>query len=192
MSAADRQKWDAKYAAAETAPREPSAVLVDLAEYLPSRGLALDVAGGAGRNAIWLAKRGLDVTIADVSPIGLAVARERAAAEQVAIETMEIDLEQAPLPRGPFDLILSVCCLWRSLYAQFPASLAPGGLLAVIQPTKKNLERNDKPPVDYLLEEGELSRLAVGLEIVDFREGWMADGRHDAVLIARKPQAHVV
>ena len=192
MSAADRQKWNSKYAVAATAPREPSAVMVSLAEYLPARGRALDVAGGAGRNAIWLAKRGLDVTIADVSPIGLAVARERAAAEQVAIETMEIDLEQTPLPRGPYDVILSVCYLWRPLFAQYPASLAPGGVLAVIQPTKKNLERNEKPPVDYLLEEGELPRLAEGLENIHFREGWMADGRHDAVLIARKPQPHVV
>jgi tellurite methyltransferase len=192
MSAADRQKWDAKYAAAETAPREPSAVLVGLAEYLPSQGRALDIAGGAGRNAIWLAKRGLDVTIADVSPIGLALARERADAVQVIIETIEIDLEQCPLPRGPYDVILSVCYLWRSLFAQYPGSLAPGGVLVVIQPTKKNLERNDKPPVDYLLEEGELPRLAVGLEVVHFVEGWMADGRHDAVLIARKPQPHVV
>jgi len=192
MSAADRQKWDSKYSAADAAPREPSAVLISLADYLPSRGRALDVAGGAGRNGIWLANRGLDVTIADVSPVGLAVARERAAAAKLTIETMEIDLEQSPLPRGPYDVILSVCYLWRPLFAQIPGSLVSGGVLVVIQPTKKNLERNDKPPVDYLLDEGELLRLAVGLEIVHFREGWMADGRHDAVLIARKPQPHVV
>ena len=74
----DRQKWDAKYAAAEEIPREPSAVLRSLEKLLPRCGRALDVAGGAGRNAIWLAKRGLDVTIADVSPRGLALACERA------------------------------------------------------------------------------------------------------------------
>jgi SAM-dependent methyltransferase len=192
MSAFDRQKWDAKYAAAETAPREPSAVLLGLAQYLPFRGHALDVAGGAGRNAIWLAKRGLSVTITDVSPVGLALARQSAAVEQVIIDTIETDLEQSPLPNGPYDLILSVCYLWRPLFAQFPASLAPGGVLAVIQPTKKNLERNDKPPVDYLLDQGELPCLAADLEIIHFREDWLADGRHDAVLIAQKPQPHVV
>src|SRR5690349_3730597 len=116
MPATDREKWDAKYAAADSAPREPSAVLLTLDAYLPTRGRALDIAGGAGRNAIWLAQRGLDVTIADVSPVGLALARQRAAAEHVTIETIEIDLEQSHLPQGPFDLILSVCYLWRPLF----------------------------------------------------------------------------
>ena len=55
MSEADRTKWDSKYADAAAVPRQPSAVLVRLAEYLPAKGIALDVAGGGGRNAIWLA-----------------------------------------------------------------------------------------------------------------------------------------
>jgi len=190
MPAADRQKWNAKYAAADSAPREPSAVLLSLDAYLPTHGRALDIAGGAGRNAIWLAKRGLDVTIADVSPVGLALARQRAAAEQVSIETIETDLEHSPLPRGPFELILSICYLWRPLFAQFPASLAPGRILAVIQPTIKNLERNEKPPAAFLLQAGELRTLADGLQIIHYSEDWSADGRHDAVLVAQKRTSH--
>src|SRR4029450_9992686 len=140
MSLADRQKWDAKYAAADAAPREPSAVLVGLADYLPEHGRALEIAGGAGRNAIWLAQRGLDVTIADISPIGLGVAGERAAAAGVRITTIAIDLERDALPAGAFDLVVSVCYLWRPLFAEIPRLLAPGGRLVVIQPTKRNLE----------------------------------------------------
>jgi tellurite methyltransferase len=188
MSLADRQKWDAKYAAAETAPREPSAVLVSLADYLPTHGRALETAGGAGRNAIWLAQRGLEVTIADISPVGLALAEERAAAARVRITTIAIDLERDALPAGPFDLVVSVCYLWRPLFAEIPRLLGPGGRLVVIQPTKRNLERNDKPPAAFLLDEGELPRLNGGLEIVRYYEGWLADGRHDAVLVARKAQ----
>ena len=67
MSQADRQKWNDKYAAGFPMPREPAAVLVGLDRFLPRRGRALDVAGGAGRHGIWLAQRGLDVTIADIS-----------------------------------------------------------------------------------------------------------------------------
>jgi len=190
MPAADRQKWDAKYASNEAAWREPSAVLLGLADYLPSQGRALDIAGGAGRNTIWLAQRGLTVTIADVSPVGLTAARQRAAAAGVKIETIEIDLEQNPLPPGPFDLILSVCYLWRPLFEQIPSSLAPGGMLAVIQPTIKNLERNEKPPAAFLLQPGELRKLAGALEIVHYTEEWSADDRHDAVLIAHKRTFH--
>jgi SAM-dependent methyltransferase len=186
MSDFDRQKWNAKYAAGEQSPREPSAVLVGLANFLPSRGRAIDVAGGTGRHGIWLASRGLEVTIADISPVGLAVARDRAAEAGVRINTLEIDLEQSPLPAGPWDLIVSVCYLWRPLFAVYPEVLAPGGILAVIQPTLKNLRRHEKPPAPFLLAENELPSLATGLEIVHYQEGWLADARHDACLVARK------
>jgi tellurite methyltransferase len=189
MPAFDRQKWDAKYAAQSEAPHDPSAVLVGLDQYLPRSGRAIDIAGGAGRNAIWLAQRGLDVTIADISPVGLALARQRSAATGLNIRTLEIDLETAPFPAGPWDLILSVCYLHRPLFALYPLALAPGGVLAVIQPTKKNLERLDKPPAAYLLDEGELPHLIKGLEIIQYQEGWLADNRHDAVIIAQKSRA---
>jgi tellurite methyltransferase len=186
MSAADRQKWNAKYADGHFAPQQPSAVLVGLGHLLPPSGSALDVAGGGGRHAIWLAQRGFDVTLADISSAGLATARQRAAAAGVSINTVEVDLEQKTLPAGPFDLIASVCYLCRSLFPQLKQSLAAGGTLIVIQPTTKNLERNDKPPAPYLFGEGELRTLASGLDIVHYAENWSADNRHDAVLVARK------
>ncbi|HMC12402.1 MAG TPA: class I SAM-dependent methyltransferase [Pirellulaceae bacterium] len=185
MSLFDRQKWDAKYAA-EDVPREPSAVLQGLAPLLPMKGKALDIAGGAGRNAIWLAQRGLNVTIADVSPRGLEIASERAKEAAVRITPLPADLEKGPFPAGPWDLILSVCYLWRPLFAIYPQVLAPGGLLVVIQPTKKNLDRHPKPPAGFLLNDGELPGLVSGLEILHYAEGWQADGRHDAVVVARK------
>jgi hypothetical protein len=185
MSDFDRTKWNAKYADADFAPREPSAGLVALDRFLPRRGRALEVAGGAGRHAIWLARRGLDVTIADISAVGLAQARERAAAAGLVIRALETALQEAPFPAGPWDLIVSVCFLWRPIYAAYPAALSPGGLLVVIQPTKKNLERHDKPPADFLLDDGELPRLVQGLEVLHYEEGWLADDRHDAVLVAR-------
>jgi len=190
MSDADRQKWDTKYAVADAAQREPSAVLLGLSPMLPSRGHALDVAGGGGRHSIWLAQRGMSVTLADISAAGLAVARQRAMAAGVSIETVEIDLECDPFPSGPFDLIVSVCYLCRALVPHFRQTLAPGGTLVVIQPTTRNLERNEKPPAAYLLNEGELKTLAGDLEIVHYAEGWSADGRHDAVLVARKSMSH--
>lgn len=191
MSAADREKWDAKYTGPEVAPAKPSLVLVQLAQFLPTRGRALDIAGGAGRNAIWLVGRGLDVTIADISGVGLAVARERAAAANVKIETVEMDLEEQ-LPPGSFDLILSNCYHCSDLFPRFAKILADHGRLVVIQPTKRNLERHEKPPAAFLFEEGELRKLAAGLEILHYEEDWSADDRHDAVLVAKKRATSVV
>jgi tellurite methyltransferase len=186
MSDFDRQKWDAKYTA-EEAPREPSHGLVALDRFVPKSGKALDIACGAARHGIWLARRGLDVTAADISAVALKLALGRAAERGVMITPLEIDLEQEPFPAGPWDLIVSACYLQRSIFAAYPTALAPGGTLVVIQPTKRNLERHAKPPFDFLLEEGELPRLVGGLEILHYEEGWSADDRHDAVIVARRP-----
>jgi tellurite methyltransferase len=186
MSDADRQKWDARYAQPAAAPRDPEPFLLELDHLLPRSGRALDVAGGAGRNAIWLARRGLDVTLVDISAVGLDHARKAAAEAGVSIEAISADLDVDPLPEGPWNLI--VCChfLWRPLFTQFPGLLADAGLLVVVHPTRKNLERNASPSERFLLEEGELRRLADGLIIVQYDESWRTSGRHEARLVARR------
>jgi methylase of polypeptide subunit release factors len=85
VSERDREKWDQKYTERGRATRETSAFLQSLDAVLPRSGRALDVGGGSGRHAIWLAGRGLDVTIADVSEVGLKLARDDAAAAGVAL-----------------------------------------------------------------------------------------------------------
>ncbi len=190
MSDDDRRKWDARWSerrAAEPGAGEPSALVTELDPLLPRRGRALDLAGGAGRHAIWLARRGLDVLLADVSPVGLAIAADAAASSGVTLATLAIDLEQAPPPTGPFDLVLVFHYLDRELYRRLPATLAPGGLLVVVHPTRKNLERHPKPSARFLLEEGELPALVQGLETVRYEEGWLGEGRHEARLVARRP-----
>jgi tellurite methyltransferase len=189
MTSSSRDKWNARYQARRPEVETPSEVLRQLDPYLPRAGRALDVAGGAGRNAIWLARRGLDVTLCDISPVGLQLATRRAEAAGVALKTREIDLENEDFPGGPWDLIVSVLYLWRPLLRKSVEQLAPGGVLAVIQPTRANLQRHPKPPLEYLLAEGELAALAEPLAILHYSEGWQVDGRHDAVLVARKPGA---
>ncbi len=183
----DREKWNAKYSQREFAVCEPSPLLVELDDLLPRYGRALDIAGGAGRHAIWLAQRGLDVTIADISEMGLKCACSRAADAGVSIRTLLVDLETEPFPQGPWDLIVSVCYLWRPLFRTFPAALKPGGILVVVQPTRGNLSRHEKPPAQYLLDDGELPNLVEGLEIVRYHEGWLDGQHHEARLVAWRP-----
>jgi SAM-dependent methyltransferase len=185
MSDADRAKWDERYRSKGPESSEPLAFLTSLE--LPEPGRALDVAGGAGRNAIWLARRGWQVTIVDVSPQGLALAR--AAAPDLALQIICADLERAPLPPGPFDLVVSSYFLRRELFPAFPAVLAPGGRLVYVQPTRSNLQRHARPPAGFLLDDGELPSLVRDLEIVSYEEGWFGEGdeaRHEARLVARK------
>jgi tellurite methyltransferase len=184
MSDDDRQRWNARYASGEHGWGEPSPFLRSLA--LPARGKVLDVAGGAGRNALWLAKRGLSVTVADISAAGLRLARDRAMQLGLSLCTLETDLEADGLPPGPWDVVVSVHYLDRALFEVFPQIVAPGGLFVFLHPTVDNLERHPKPPRRFLLERGELATLVRGFSSVELDESWSDDGFHEARLVARK------
>ena len=184
MSQQDRTKWDTKYRSATQIESEPSRVLTSLDTILPRSGRAIDVAGGVGRHSVWLAERGLDVTLTDISAVGLALARKRAKSADVRLATREIDFDEQAFPPGPWDLILSCCFLNRTVIHSMGDYLSPSGIVIVIQPTRKNLERHEKPPAPFLLREGELPNLISGLDILNYEEGWLADGRHDALLVA--------
>jgi SAM-dependent methyltransferase len=187
MAEADRTTWDARYRQTGAALRGPSPFLVTLDEGLPRCGRALDVAGGAGRNALWLARRGLDVTLADISGVALEMARAQAEAEGLPLRTREVDFEAEPFPPGPWDLIVCVLFLWRPLFVVAPEALAQGGWLVVAQPTRSNLQRHGRPGPRHLLDDCELPGLARGLEVLRYEEGWIEEGRHEARLVARRP-----
>lgn len=185
MPERDRERWNARYLAEEDVPA-PSPFLLSLDDVLPRRGRALDVAGGSGRHALWLVRRGLDVTLADVSDVALARASAKARLDGLALRTSETDLEVSPLPRGPWDLVVCTYFLHRPLFAELAAELAPGGWLVVAHATRRNLERHPRPGPAHVLEEGELARLLHGLELVRLEEGWLESGRHEARAVARK------
>jgi tellurite methyltransferase len=185
MSERDRERWNARYRGDEER-REPSPFLVAQDAVLPRSGRALDVAGGSGRHALWLAQHGLAVTLADVSDVALAMAEREAAARGLSIATLQTDLEASPPPPGPWDVIACFYFLHRPLLAALPATLAPGGLIVVAHATRSNLARHPRPGADHLLEDGELPALLPGLQIVSHAEGWVESGRHEARLVARR------
>ncbi len=159
---------------------------------VPRAGRALDVAGGSGRHAVWLAQRGLDVTLVDVSPVGVDLAQRRAAFAGVTINTIVADLETEPLPAGPWDLIVDINYLDRALFDAFARELAPGGWLVFCQPTITNLERHPRPDAPFLLQPDEARTLVAGLDLVSYDERWFDDdGRHQARVVARRPHSHV-
>ena len=186
MGSGDRARWNVRHS--REPPGEPSRFVAGLDGILPRRGRALDVAGGTGRHALWLARRGLEVTLADVSDGALGVAAGAARAAGLSLVTMEIDLEAAPLPEGPWDVVVCTYFLHRPFFHAVGAALAPGGWLVFAHATRTNLERNPRPPPTHLLEDGELPTLVRGLDVVRCEEGWFEEGRHEARLVARRRQ----
>lgn len=132
-----RDRWQARYQAGPWLfGREPSAWLVGLDPILPRQGRALSLGEGEGRNAVWLAKRGLSVTAVDFAPAALARAGLLAAEACVRLTLIEADITQWRPPAGVFDLVLL-------MFVQLPPAeripahraaveaLAPGGLLVL-------------------------------------------------------------
>ena len=186
----DRERWNDKWRERAGELEPPAGFLVEHAHLLPARGRALDVAGGAGRNAIWLAKRGLDVTLIDISRVAIQRAERRAHDIGIAdrLRLLEGDLDALELPAPIFDLVLVVDFLHRARRDDFARLLFEGGLVLAIQPTVHNLERHAHPSRDYLVEPGELESWAreLGFEIVAAREDWTPEGRHEAAVLARR------
>jgi SAM-dependent methyltransferase len=186
VSAIDRDRWNARYLAEDGVP-PPSPWLDLIAALLPRTGRALDLGGGSGRNALWLAARGLEVTLADLSDVALERAAREARARGLPLATARVDLEEDAAPPGPWDLVLCLYFLHRPLLAAAPSLLRPGGILAVAHATRRNLERHPRPGPRHVLEEGELPTLVRGLEVLRSEEGWLEGGRHEARLVARRP-----
>lgn len=182
---ADRSYWNGRYSDGSW-PVEASPWLTTNLDILPPPGTALDIAGGTGRNALWLAKRGWDVTIVDVSDVALSLATARATQLDVPVATVLSDLSTEPLPDGPWNLIVLFHYLDRDLFPRIESSLEPGGVFAGSLATVTNLERNERPPLPYLLGNGELPSLIRDLELVRYEEGWL-DDRHDARFVTVSP-----
>ncbi|MDJ0923681.1 MAG: class I SAM-dependent methyltransferase [Acidimicrobiia bacterium] len=189
MSDAEREHWDLRYATEGARSTDPAAFLVEVADQLPSASRILDVGGGSGRNSVWLAKRGHDVTIVDISEPGLAIAAEAAREAGVEVTLVQADLDTAPLPGGPWDVIVDFHFIKRHLFDAFLEALRPGGLLVFCRATVKNLERNERPPQPFLLERGEGWDLLSDFELLIAREGWSAEDRHEFEALARAPGA---
>ena len=133
MSEADRKKWDARYAAGSHRERQPSRLLVEHIG-LAAIGPALDVACGAGRNALFMAQRGFTVDAVDISPVGLQLGRNAADDAGLNVAWHCIDLQDNPqFPGNAYNLILMCHFVSAPLLARLPALLAEDGLLLVEQ-----------------------------------------------------------
>ena len=139
-----------------------------------------------GRHALWLARRGWSVTLADISPVGLEEARRRARKAGVKLHLRQRDLRKARLPRARYDLVLVFFFLERKLFPALARALKPGGILLYKTYTRPQRKLNTGGPRDprFLLKENELRRAFPGLQILSYRE--VVAEKAVAELVARK------
>lgn len=190
MSAEDRRKWDARYREGAYDTRtHPSAFLAQCADRLPRRGRALDLACGAGRNAIFLAKCGLEVDAVDISSVALK--RTRQSAGGLTINWLEADLEDGFAPTRGYDVIVNIRYVQLELVRTLVPALRPSGVLVVEQHLLSDENVTGPKNPAFRVAPSALSRLAAGLDIEQQQEGVFVepDGTTAALarLFARQP-----
>ena len=160
-------------------------LLKDLAYLLPKKGSALDLACGTGRNALFLAQRGLDVVGMDRSAEALQEAADSAAEARLKVHWQQEDLETVHLSSAGFDVV--TCFYYRDprLYPQIVSTLKTGGLLFYETYTRGQVYFPTGPrnPV-FLLDHGELLSAFDGLRVLFYRETFLENAV--AGLVARK------
>lgn len=149
----DSSEWDERYAGTELVwTAEPNRFVVEELQALPP-GRALDVGAGEGRNAIWLAHRGWQVTAVDFSAVGLEKGLRLAESSHVAVDWVHADLREYQPDESAFDLVLVAYLQLREVdldgvLRRAAAALAPGGVLLVVGHDVTNLTEGTGGPPD--------------------------------------------
>jgi tellurite methyltransferase len=152
----------------------PSPLLVEIVSKLKP-GRALDLACGTGRNAIWLAEHGWEVTAVDRSPITIPAVDMRVA----DLEKHEFQIDEAS-----WDLIVVSLYLQRDLFESIKRGLKPGGVAIVIALL---MEPGHERSL-FRAQLGELAQYFEGWEILHHYEGKSSDHhRVVAEIVATKP-----
>ncbi|MBI3961793.1 MAG: class I SAM-dependent methyltransferase [Deinococcus sp.] len=181
------QKWDQRYRDQDPEAAPPAEILCSHHHLLPRGGKALDLAMGLGRNAIYLATLGFEVTGIDISPVAVQKAGELAARRGVPLTALVADLEQYQIPPASYVLIVDIAYLQHSLIPQIIAALKPGGIVVFETFTIEHLRFKPDFNPDYLLQPGELANLFRSLIPRYYWEGIQDNRRAVATFIGQKP-----
>jgi tellurite methyltransferase len=170
MSDHEKEKWDRRYAAGEYTPRpHPAPLLEDWIDRIP-RGRALDVACGAGRNALRLAEAGFDVEAIDISQAALDMAAAEAARRGLDIVWRQADLDHLDLGDDSYDLITVIRYRNRALWPRLIAALAPDGWLLAEHHMKSTLPVDGPATPEFRLDPQELLEESASLRILFYSE----------------------
>lgn len=185
----ERASWDERYASGKYSSAEPHKLLREIVGKLQP-GHALDLACGTGRNSIFLAENGWEVTGVDNSAVGIEIARKRAERKGLNINFIVADLEKSEFAIEPvgYDLICDLYYLQRDLFVKMKNGVRSGGLIISTIHIHGDGEEHGR----FDLREGELPGFFSDMEILHYHETEAADTdagdhhRRTAELVARR------
>jgi len=161
------------------------------------------VADGEGRNSVWLAEQGLEVTAFDFSPVGVDKARRLAASRGVRVRYEVASVYDWSWPHESFDVVAAIFVQFADppmrafMFERMALALKPGGLLLLEGYTPRQLAYATGGPkqADQLYTEALLRESFPGFEVLELSqyEAELDEGsRHRGLsavidLVARRP-----
>lgn len=182
-----RELWDGHYADPQYIfGTEPNAFLASQRALLKPGMRALSVADGEGRNGVWLAQQGLEVTTVDFSPPAVEKARRLARERGVTIDFHTGDVLAWDWPVAAYDIVAAIFIQFANpeqrpvLFQRIKEALKPGGLLIMQGYTPKQVEyKTGGPPcAENMYTEVLLRDAFADMEILHLREheAFIAEG----------------
>lgn len=171
----ERDRWNARFAAdGFVFGTDPNAFLASQRERLAPGMSALCVADGEGRNSVWLARQGLEVTAFDFSPVGLAKAMKLALQNGVKVDYRQADVNDWDWDAARYDVVVAIFVQFtppaeRSrMFAGMIRALKPGGLLILqgYRPEQLRYATGGPKRVENLYTEALLRESFAALEIL--------------------------
>ena len=185
------QFWDKKFSGEDYLyGKTPAKFLSENYGYIPLASKVLDVGMGEGRNTVFLARKGYNVTGVDISAIAVRKARRLAGEHGIRINAVVSSMESFKAEKKSFDAILVFYYVDRELNQKIIEWLRPGGILIYESHTKKQktIAGNEKYEDKYLLEELELLKMFPGLRVLKFEEP-LHEKEFTSSIILQKPMS---
>lgn len=181
--------WDERYRTGFYNGNDaPHDLLVMFGGLLEGRRVC-DIAMGAGRDALYLASRGVKMTGLELSSEAIKLAREAMLRQALSMNMVRADAARLPFRKGSFGGAIAFFFLLREIERDITEMVETGGILIYETFLKRqnDVDRHRNPA--FLLDDGELRSLFPGFETLYYDEGEhnrAGHARMTAQLVARK------
>lgn len=163
--------WNARYSESDRLfSAKPNEALVELVQGI-TPGSALDLGAGEGRNSLWLAANGWDVTAVDISDVALARLEKFASEQNVEVHTVVGDMETFLSQGQRFDLVVMAYIQLtsvelKSIFAAASDAVSPGGHMFIVGHHIASLGKGGPPQPERLYTDDTFSNLLPSMELI--------------------------
>lgn len=168
-----KSQWDQRYSKRTYVyGKLPAKFLAENFDYLANATTILDMGMGEGRNAVFLAQKGHQVTGIDISSVAIKKARQLAKENGVRINTVVGTLNKYAIAKESFDAIICFYYVDRELVDKIYSWLKPGGILIYEAHTVSEFERlvNKKETKESYLKSQELLSMFSKMKVLKYEE----------------------